>query len=82
MCYIDSEERPEEHGRDDIRPISTLELRDDEEDDSECEYRIVKISRNSDIESYIPHKNRDIECCRHDDPAECDIDTRSDDPIC
>lgn len=81
MSDIYTEERPEEYGRYDIGLISALELRYDEEDDTKCSDRIVEICRNSDIESYIPHEDRHVECCRHDDPPKCDLDTRSNDPM-
>ena len=77
MSHIDSEERPEQYSWDDIRLISTLELRYDEEDDTKRSYRVVDISRPSDIPSHVPHEDSDIQRCRHDDPAECEVDTGS-----
>ncbi len=79
MSNPDSEKRPEKYSRDDIRPISTLELWDDEEKSAEGEDRIVVVSRSSEWPTHRTHPDSEIECCRHDDPGKCDIDARSDD---
>lgn len=82
MCHIDTEECPEEHGRYDICAISTLEICDEDEDYTEGSDRIVEIRRTTDRPSHISHPDGDIQCCRHDDPCECELDTRPDDDMC
>ena len=74
----DSEKRPEKYSRNDIRPISTLELWDDQKESSKREDRIVIVSRSSEWPTHRAYPDSYIERCRHDDPGKCDLYTRSD----
>ncbi len=71
-------ECPKKYSRYDICLISALEFWNDNQDSTECEYRIIEISWSPDRQSKILEPHSDIEGCSHDDPPESNLDTRSD----